>query len=254
MLPRPPLCLSRSLGSVPPYLPSPSPVVFPPAEGINHGLARSFEPRDRFAGVSTAEFHGCEGRSLFLRLRFTCDFTDFFERQRDREREEERKLSSLDSLPPSFFFIQHATRIRKFRSIALVEKIRKTILGIRVEVEGGKVLRMEFHEKNKFGPKKKGLDFLLITRKFRDRSSIHEFLHVASNICAHLGRKEIDACFFFFSRQDNRDMSVWCVELRHQRRYLRSRLGKRRTNVARKQRSGSRERVADPSILRLIGS
>lgn len=60
------------------------------------------------------------------------------------------------------------------------------------------MLRMEFHEKNKFGPKKKGLDFLLITRKFRDRSSIHEFLHVASNICAHLGRKEIDACFFFF--------------------------------------------------------
>lgn len=91
--------------------------------------------------------------------------------------------------------------------------------------------------------------------KFRDGSSIHEFLHVASNICAHLERKEIHACcFFFFSRQDNRDMSVWCVELRHQRRYLRSRLGKRRTNVARKQRSGSRERVADQSILRLIGS
>ena len=175
-----------------------------------------------------------------------------FSRDRERERERGREKAVLSRFSSSlFFFIQHA--IRKFRSLALVKKIRKTILGIRVE-EGRKVLRMEFREKNKFGPKKKGLDFLLITRKFRDRSSIHEFLHVASNICAHLGRKEIDACFFFFSRQDNRDMSVWCVELRHQRRYLRSRLGKRRTNVARKQRSGSRERVADPSILRLIGS
>lgn len=194
MLPRPPLSASRSLGSVPPYLPSPSPVVFPPAEGINHGLARSFEPRDRFAGVSTAEFHGCEGRSLFLRLRFTCDFTDFFERQREKERGREKAVLSRFS-SSLFFFIQHA--IRKFRSLALVKKIRKTILGIRVE-EGRKVLRMEFREKNKFGPKKKGLDFLLITRKFRDRSSIHEFLHVASNICAHLERKEIHACFFFF--------------------------------------------------------
>lgn len=189
---------------------------------------------------------------------FYLRFYGFF-----RKKEREREPSSLDSLPPSpssFLSIGNRAReIPEYRKISRVDSVAKKFEELSLEFscwsrDGGKCYGWNFARRINLND-----EFWTFYSEIchRDRSSIHFSIIFVTNICTRLGRKEIHACsfFFFLFSRDNRDMSVWCVELRQRAETL-SPISprKKRNNVARQERSGSRERVADPSILRLIGS